>query len=784
MIRTISIQYFHAIFSLLFLLPSLLYAQQVQRVTLNGTIRDGKSGETLVGASIRVQGATNLGTAANSYGFFSLSLSPGQYDIVFSSLGYQSTTLSIDLQEDRRLNVELMPNNVLDEVEIVADNGSRERLESPKMGVQKLEIREMNRVPVIFGERDVLKVIQLLPGVMSGGEGTSGFFVRGGAADQNLVLLDEAVVYNASHLLGFFSSFNSDAIKGLELYKGGMPAQYGGRLASVLDVSMLDGNNQQYGAEGGIGLIASRLKVDGPIVKGKGSFMVSGRRTYVDQFLRISPDSTVNSSKLYFYDLNMKANYQLNANNTLYLSGYFGKDLLGYSNTFGFDWGNATGTLRWNHLFSDKLFSNTSLIYSDFKYNVNVFNDNNDFRIASNIKNANLKQDFQYFASNASTLRFGVHVLRQQISPAGIEASNTSDINSLTIDRRIGHEVAAYLSHEWKPRTNLSFLYGLRMSSFLQFGPGTFYTFDSEGDPTSSEEYRAGKLVQTYFNMEPRFSVNYMMGENTSLKASYNRNTQNLHQLSNSISSLPTDAWVMSSNIIRPQIADQVSVGYYRNFLGDRYEFSTEAYYKDMQRQIDYRNGADLQANEYVESELIFGKGRAYGLEFYVKKNRGRLNGWLSYTLSRSERRFDGINEGRWFAARQDRTHDVAVVAMYKISDRWDLSGNFVFQTGNAVTFPSGKYDMGGKTLFYYTERNAHRMPNYHRMDLGATWTGKDRADRRFRSSWTFGLYNVYNRQNAYIIDFRDKKGSPGQTEAYQVSLFGIIPSVTWNFRF
>lgn len=736
----------------------------------------------LVGASIRVQGMPGVGASSNNYGFYSLALAPGEYRIIVSSLTYTTYELVIDMSDNKRMDISLSPDNVLDEVEVTAANPRRQQLENPIMGVQRLEIQEMNRLPVIFGERDILKVIQLLPGVISGSEGTGGFFVRGGSADQNLVLLDEAIVYNASHLFGFFSSFNSDAVKGLELYKGGMPAHFGGRLASVLDVSMLDGNNRQYGVEGGVGLIASRIKLDGPIVKDKASFMVSGRRTYVDQFLRVLPDSNVNRSKLYFYDLNLKANYQLNENNTLYLSGYFGQDLLGYSNTFGFDWGNATGTLRWNRLFSDKLFSNTSLVYSDFKYNVRVFNNNNDFRIASNIRNMSLKQDFQYYKNSLSTIYFGVDLQRQQISPAGIEASDASDINSLAIDRRTGHELTAYFSHEWKPLSGLSFLYGLRLGSFLQFGPGTFYTFDAEGDVSSSKAYRAGERVQTYVNLEPRFSMNYQMGENASLKASYNRNTQNLHQISNSVSSLPTDAWVMSSNIIKPQIADQVSLGYYRNFLRDRYEFSTEVYYKDMQRQIDYRDGADLQSNEFIESELVFGKGRAYGMELYIKKNSGKLNGWISYTLSRSERRFDAINAGEWFAARQDRTHDLAVVAMYKISDKWDLSSNFVFQTGNAVTFPSGKYEINSNTVFYYTERNAHRMPYYHRMDLSATKVAK--TNGRFRSSWTFGLYNIYNRKNAYIIDFRDSEGSPGQSEAYQVALFGIVPSVTWNFKF
>ncbi|MGK9120671.1 TonB-dependent receptor [Olivibacter jilunii] len=751
-----------------------------QQITLSGTVRDASSGETLIGASIKVKESAS-GVSANSYGFYSLSLAKGRYTIQVSSVGYNMQERAVELSGDLRLDFSLEPANQLETVEINAVS-SREQIESPQMGVNKISIKEVNNVPVLFGERDVLKTIQLLPGVLSAGEGNSGFFVRGGTTDQNLILLDEAMVYNASHLMGFFSTFNSDAIKDVNLYKGGMPAQYGGRLASVLDVNMLDGNNQRFGMDGGIGLIASRLKVEGPIKKGKGSFMLSGRRTYADLFLKLSSDTSVNSSVLYFYDLNLKANYQLDQNNTLYLSGYFGKDVLGYANDFDFDWGNATGTLRWNHVFNSRLFSNTSFIYSDFKYNVGVYTDNNDLKINSRIQNLNLKQDFHYFSSSRSNLRFGLNLMRQEISPAGIDASEESDINSLRIENRQGYELAAYLSHEWKPSNRLSFIYGLRLNSFLLMGPGEFNTYDSEGDIIQTDIYGSGKLVKSYINPEPRFSVNYMLNENSSVKASYNRNTQNLHQLTNTTSSLPTDAWVLSSNNIKPQIADQGALGYYRNFNDDQYEFSAEVYYKDMQNQIDYKNAADLQANAHVEAELVYGVGKSYGLELFMKKRTGRLNGWVSYTLSRSKRRFDEINNGNWFAARQDRIHNIAIVGMYKFSDRWSFSGTFVYYTGNAVTFPSGKYSIGGKSTWYYTERNGYRMPDYHRLDLGATLESK--PGKRFKSSWTFGLYNAYNRKNAYIIDFRENENDPNVTEAYKVALFGIIPSVTWNFKF
>jgi len=751
-----------------------------QEVTLSGTIRDSTSGETLVGANIQVKELPHRGVSTNAYGFYSLSLPKGTYTLLVSSVGYATTERTIMLREQLRLDLELQPINQLAAVEVSAVS-ARNQLETPQMGVNRLNIKEINQVPVLFGERDVLKTIQLLPGVLSAGEGNSGFFVRGGTVDQNLILLDEAMVYNASHLLGFFSTFNSDAIKDVNLYKGGMPAQYGGRLASVLDVSMLEGNNQQFGVDGGIGLIASRLKIEGPIKKDRGSFMVSGRRTYADLFLKLSSDSSINKSKLYFYDLNLKANYQLNQNNTLYLSGYFGQDVLGYADDFGFDWGNATGTLRWNHIFHSKLFSNTSLIYSDFKYNVGVFSDNNDFKIASRIQNINLKQDFYYFAGNHSSLRFGLNLMRQEISPAGIDASEESDINSLKIENRQGAELAVYLSHEWKPLPKWGLIYGARLNTFLLLGPGDFYTYDADGDVEKTATYDAG-IVKRYVYLEPRFSVNYSLTNNSSIKASYNRNTQNIHQLTNTTSTLPTDAWVLSSNNIQPQIADQGAIGYYRNFADNQYEFSAEFYYKDMQHQIDYKNAADLQANEHVEAELVFGKGKAYGMELFFKKKAGKWNGWISYTLSRSKRKFDAINQGQWFAARQDRIHDLAIVGIYKISDRWTLSGTFVYNTGNAVTFPSGKYNVGGKSTWYYTERNGYRMPDYHRLDLGATLTPK--PEKKLKSSWTFSIYNAYNRKNAYLIDFRENENNPNVTEAYQVALFGLIPSVTWNFKF
>ncbi|MGO1243642.1 MAG: TonB-dependent receptor [Sphingobacterium sp.] len=766
------------IVSLIGLLYSVhLYGQQF---AVSGLVRNGETGETLIGAVVTAD--NGQATSTNSYGFYSLSLPKGNYKLTFSYVGFENVVQEIKLDQNSRLDQEIHSlDNLLEEVEVSA-NKKDDNVRSAQMGRLDFTMEEVKNVPVIFGEKDLLKTIQLLPGVQSGGEGSSNFYVRGGGADQNLILLDEATVYNASHLLGFFSTFNSDAIKDVQLYKGGIPAQYGGRISSVLDITMMEGNQKEFSAEGGIGLIASRLKIEAPIVKDRGSFMLSGRRTYADMFLKLSSDEDVKKSKLYFYDLNAKLNYKINDKNHLYVSGYFGKDDLGYSDRFSFDWGNATGTARWNSILNERLFSNTTLIYSDFTYRVSVNDDDTDFRISSKILNWNLKQDFSFYHSPKSTWRFGVNALKQTIKPASVAAGENANVNSIDVDSRQGVDLSAYVSHEWKPFERFSIIYGLRLSDFMVVGPGTFYEFDKEGEPVDEHSYGTS-VIKHYLNLEPRFSANYLLNENSSVKASYNRMSQNLHQLTNTTSSLPTDQYVVSSLNIKPQISNQLALGYFRNLMNNNYEFSLEAYYKAMDNQIDFRNGADLQANRHLEGELLFGIGRAYGLEWYLRKNSGKLNGWVSYTLSKSERRIDGINEGNWFNARQDRTHDLSIVGIYQLSKKWTFGGTFVFNTGNAVTFPSGKYELDGKSMFYYTERNGYRMPSYHRLDISATYEPKIK-NKGLLGSWTFGLYNVYNRKNAYIIDFRDKKGSANVTEAYKIALFGIIPSVTWNFKF
>jgi outer membrane receptor for ferrienterochelin and colicin len=675
----------------------------------------------------------------------------------------------------------MVPENILEEI-VISSEKRNDNIVNAQMGVAKINLSEIRNVPVLFGERDVLKTLQLLPGIKSAGEGNSGFYVRGGSTDQNLILLDEAPVYNASHLLGFFSTFNSDAIKDVSVFKGGMPAQYGGRLSSVLDIRMNDGNKKEFTAEGGIGLISSRLKVEGPLIKDKSSFMISGRRTYADAFLALSKDSSINKNTLYFYDLNAKVNYQIDDKNTLYLSGYFGRDELGLSETFGFDWGNATSTLRWNHLFSNRLFSNTSLIYSNYNYVIENFLEENNFKVNSSIRDMNLKQDFQLALNNSHNVRFGLDLIHHTIAPGNITASATSSVNEVTIEKRKGNEIAAYISDEWEVNDKLNLVYGLRASTFLLLGPGVFPTLDKDGITTSSKSYTSGQLVRAYFNLEPRISASYQLNEFSSLKSSYTRNTQNLHLMSNSTASSPTDLYIMSSNNVKPEIADQVALGYFRNFNNDNYEFSTELYFKQMQNQIDYRSGTDLRGNTNVEADLLFGDGRAFGIELFLKKRFGKLNGWVGYTLSKTERKFNDIDLGKWFNAKQDRTHDLSLVGIYKATERWTFSSTFVFNTGNAVTFPAGKYQLNNKTVYYYPERNSDRMPNYHRLDLSATLEGK--PGRKLQSSWSFGIYNLYNRKNAYSIDFRDDPDNPTRTQAVRTTLFGIIPSITWNFKF
>ncbi|WP_346863149.1 TonB-dependent receptor [uncultured Draconibacterium sp.] len=752
------------------------------KYTISGYVRDEKSGEELIGTTVFLKVPQTIGTITNAYGFYSITIPDGNYTVTAQFIGYEAKSATIDLKQNTKLNFTL--NEKVSELDEVVVTGTKkdENITKNLMGVEKINTQEIKNIPVIFGEKDILKTIQLLPGVKSAGEGNSGFYVRGGNADQNLILLDEATVYNASHLLGFFSVFNADAIKDVSLYKGTQQAEYGGRLSSVLDIKMQEGNDKKFGVEGGLGLISSRLKIEGPIIKNKGSFSVAGRRSYADLFLKLAKDSAFSERRLYFYDLNAKLNYRINDNNRIFLSGYFGKDVLSFEDQIGVDWGNITGTLRWNHLVNEKIFLNTSLIFSNYDYFINTSLAGTDGEIISRIQDYNFKQDFQYFPSPKNSIKFGFNSIYHKIIPGAITKTTNLSVNELNLAHKQALENALYFSHEYRLSDIFFFEYGLRLTSFSALGPGDFYSYNVHGEPVDTVSYNSGEFIKTYINMEPRFAANYILNKKNSIKFSYTRNTQNLHLLSNSTSGNPTDLWIPSSNNVKPEISDQISLGYFRNFKDDAFEFSTEIYYKYLQNQIDYKDGAELRFNEYVESQLLFGTGRAYGVEFFLKKKYGRLNGWIGYTLARTEKKIGGINNGEYYPAKQDRTHDISIVGIYELSRKWTISATWVYYTGNAVTFPSGKYEIDGQIVSYYTERNGYRMPEYHRLDLGVTWQ-KKKTDK-FESSWNFSLYNAYGRENAYTITFQEDPNDPVKTQAVQTTLFRWVPSITYNFKF
>ena len=750
------------------------------KFTISGSVTDSGSGEMLIGANISIKELPEKGVVTNHYGYYSLTLPKGKLTVIVGYLGYKNYEKQLELTENKLINIKLETDSkVLSGVEVYGKQKNN-NITSTEIGMEKLEIKETLKIPVLFGEADIMKTLKLTPVIKSVGEGSGGMYVRGGTNSQNLILLDEATVYNADHLLGFFSTFNSDAIKDIEMYKGTAPAEYGGRISSVLDVKMNEGNNQTYHVGGGIGLISSRLNVEGPIVKNKGSFLVSARRTYADLFLKLSKDTLINNNQLYFYDLNAKANYCIDDKNRIYFSGYLGRDVFKFNNRFGINWGNVTGTLRWNHIWNEKLFSNTALIYSDYDYKVSI-SGSRSFSLTSIIKDWNLKHDFEYFINSENTLTFGLNCIYHTITPGQLETSDTLT-TPFHLQNKFALENALFISDAWKPTNKLSINMGLRLVSFNLLGPGDFYSY-AYGQLSDTTHYAAGKIVKPiYLNLEPRFNMAYILNESNSLKASYARFTQNLHQVSNSTSSTPTDIWIASSKNVKPEIGDQVSLGYFGNFKNNQYQFSAEVYYKWMQNQVDLKNGAEIQANEHIEGELLFGEGRAYGLELLLKKKFGKLSGWAGYTFSRTERKIDGINNGNWYPARQDITHDFSIVGIYDINKKWTVSATWVFNTGNAVTFPSGKYLIDGKIQFYYTERNGYRMPDYHRLDLGATYTLK--KTKKFESSLNFSVYNAYGHKNAYSIDFVQDKNDPTKINAVMTYLFTYVPSITYNFKF
>ncbi|SFE60738.1 TonB-dependent Receptor Plug Domain [Chitinophaga sp. CF118] len=751
---------------------TLLLAQS--KFTVSGTVKQKSSGETLIGASVAVVEKINVGVVTNEYGFYSLSLPKGKYTLRISYIGYKQELIPVSLESNVTVSINLANETSMQEV-VISTKKDNDNLTKATMGTEVLNMQMAAKLPVVFGEKDLVKTIQLMPGVKSNGEGSNGFSVRGGATDQNLILLDEAPVYNASHMLGIFSTFNSDAIKDATIIKGNSPAQFGGRLSSVLDVKMKEGNNKNYKVSGGLGLISSRLTVEGPIQKEKSSFIISGRRTYADIFARLSSD--LKDIKLYFYDLNVKANLAINDKNKIFFSGYFGKDVLSVSSIFGSKWGNATGTLRWNSVLSSKLFSNTSFIYSNYDFNVGFKSGGSETNFNSHIKDLNLKQDFTLYANANNTVRFGFNVIHHTITPT--KAVGTDIVSNK--ESRKGLENAVYVSNSWKASDKINLDYGIRFSFYNVLG-GDAYNIYKDNQLIHTIHLEKGKIGETYSNWEPRLSVNYRVSNNASIKIGYARNTQNLHLMSNSTGGSPTDQWIGNSYNIKPEVADQVSAGFSKNLNDNAFELNTEAYYKTMQHQIDYRDGADINTVPDIESELLFGKGRSYGLEILLKKKKGTLTGWVGYTISKTERKINGINNGQWYNAKQDRTHDLSIVGIYTLSSKWTLSGTFIYTTGNAVSFPTGKYVLNDMVIYQYANRNADRMPATHRLDVSATY---DRPSKgKLHSSWSFGLYNVYGRRNPYSITFKENKSDPKKIDAVQTSLFQWVPSVSYNFNF
>jgi CarboxypepD_reg-like domain/TonB-dependent Receptor Plug Domain len=780
---TTNIYIFILIFSLVLLRPGLADSDPPKSATISGFVRDAKNGETLTGAVIYPKENPAIGITTNSYGYFSLTLPTGKYSLIVQFLGYKTKIIPLELKENVKLSFDMEEESIaLKEITITGEKNNNNVVRNEL--ISKINVKEIQNIPVILGEKDILKTIQLLPGVTPAGEGNAGFYVRGGGVDQNLILLDEAPVYNPSHLLGFFSTFNSDAIKDITLYKGGFPAEYGGRLSSVVDIKMNEGNNKEYHISGGIGIIASRLAIEGPIIKNKGSFMIAARRTYADIFLRLLPrngaDSTASKSTLYFYDLNLKANYQFSAKDRLYFSCYLGRDNFNLGGALGLNWGNVTATTRWNHIINDKIFSNTSVIFNKYSYNFNVAVGNLTMKVLSQIKDWNLKEDLHYYLNSNNTIKFGFNSIYHTFVPSKVDSTVLFHIKSM--DNNYALENALYISNEQTISRHLKASYGLRYSLFSSIGPGTVYTYDQVSDVVDSATYPKGKIFNTFGGFEPRLLVNFIINDSSSVKVSYARTRQYIHLLSNTTSTTPFDLWVPSNINILPEIADQYTLGYFRNFSNNMYETSVEIYYKTLQNQIDYRNGANLILNNKVEAQLVFGKGWGYGAEFLIRKKYGKLTGWISYTLSKTKRQFPDINDGNVFLAKQDRPNNIAIVAMYELNPRLTFSATWIYISGNVVTFPSGRYIVDGNIVPYYTERNGYRMPDYHRLDIGLTWQRKKTA--RFESNWNFSIYNVYARANAYAINFQQDPNDPTKMQAVQLSLFRFVPAISYNFKF
>lgn len=768
------------------------------KFTLKGIISEEKNNETLIGVSIIIP-ELNTGTTTNEYGFYSITLPEGTYKVIVSYIGFSTVSDTITLTTNVTKNFSLTDSfESLDEV-VITENIEKLNIKTPQMSVAKLTSATIKEIPVVFGEADIIKAITLLPGVTSAGEGASGFNVRGGAADQNLILLDEAIIFNSSHLFGFFSVFNPDAIKDIKLFKGGIPARYGGRVSSVLDIYQKEGNSKEFEGNGGIGLISSRLLLEGPLKKDQGSFLIGGRSSYAHLFLPLFDIDNI----AYFYDLNTKLSYKLNDRNSVYLSGYFGRDVFRLNETIDNTYGNTVLNFRWNHLHSDKLFSNLSFIYSDYYYGLNLGFVGFDWE--SGIKNFNLKYDFKHYVSSKLKLEYGLNSIHYQFNPGDIRPSNeTSGINPFTLIQKYALENAVYIDAEQKLSDKLSISYGLRFSSFLRLGQSELNIYENneavtfnndfkiyeKADPIGIETFKRSAIIANFFNAEPRLSASYQLSANTSIKASYNRMSQYLHLLTNTSSPTPLDIWTPSGKYIKPQLLDQFAVGYFKNLKDNMYSIEVESFYKTVQNRIDYIDGANLIANNAIEQVILNGEARAYGLELLFRKNSGRFKGWLAYTLSKSEQQTKGrtpnelgINNGDWYRTPHDKTHDISITSTYDLNKKIKINANFLFQTGQPATFPNGQYVYNGVTIPSFSARNSDRLPAYHRLDASVTYTPKPEKTKGFQSHWVFGLYNIYNRRNAASITF-GQNDETRANEAYRLSIFGLVPSISYNFKF
>lgn len=777
-----------------------------QRYTLSGTIREASSNETLIGVTVAFPDL-KTGTSTNEYGFYSITLPEGEYQVLVSYLGFQDIIRTINLNSNQTIGFNLQEKTEqLSEV-VVTENVEQLDIRKPQMSVVGLQTQTIKQIPVVLGEADVIKSLLLLPGVTNAGEASSGFNVRGGAADQNLILLDEATIFNSSHLFGFFSVFNPDVIKDVKLFKGGIPARYGGRVSSVLEIFQKEGNSKELKVNGGIGAVASRLLIEGPITKDRTAFLIGGRASYSHLFL---PLFDIDNSA-YFYDLNTKISHKINDRNSIYLSGYFGRDLFSINDSFINTYGNAVGNFRWNHLFSDKLFSNLSLIYSDYFYGLEL--DFVGFEWDSGIQNFNLKYDLKHYINNKLQVNYGLNNIYYVFNPGKIKPNDPdSGIIEDQLTKKYANETATYVGVEQKVTDKLSVNYGLRVSLFNRLGQDELFVYENnqpvifdpfqlvyrEATPIDTINPGRGTNLKSFFNWEPRVSMAYTINDNNSVKASYTRLAQYLHLLSNTSSPTPLDVWTPSGPFVEPQLLDQYAIGYFKNFNGGNYSLEVEGFYKEIQNRIDYIDGADLIANDAIEQVILNGEARAYGLELLLRKNTGRLQGWLAYTLSRSEQRTPGreavvdngrsnletgINFGEWYSTPYDKTHDLSVYANYDLNEKWRFNANFIYQTGQPTNYPVGQFEFQGLVVPFYGLRNQTRLPDYHRLDISATLAPKRNRNRNFQSEWVFSIYNVYNRMNAASISFRQNQDT-GRNEAVRTSIFGVIPAITYNFKF